>query len=294
MKRPSFQFYPADWRKDAALQSCSLPAQGLWINLLCIAHECEPYGRLMVNGRPMTAAQIGRLVGVAARDAERLLAELADAGVSSTDEQGAIYSRRMVRDEDLRNRRGDGGKLGAEHGAKGGSHGAKGGRPRKQQGPPENPPSDDSRGVFEPPKEPPPSSSSSSSSSPPTSEEEKTGHTPMPATAAARVVLAMKKAGISDVNPGHPELLALIAAGAVEAEFIGAATAAVDKRRGFAYALGVIKGQREDAARMASSMPQGAMPPAHHAGLHAERPASSDRRARQLEGAAVLTGAWPS
>ena len=74
MKRPAFQFYPADWRKDVELQSCSMAAQGLWINAMCIAHECEPYGHLTVNGRPMTAAQIGRHTGLTQREAEKLLA----------------------------------------------------------------------------------------------------------------------------------------------------------------------------------------------------------------------------
>lgn len=153
MKRPAFQFYPADWRKDMALQSCSVAARGLWVDMLCIAHECEPYGHLTVNGKPMTAAQIGRHTGLAQRECEKLLQELADAGVSSTTDDGVIFSRRMVRDEDLRNRRAEGGKAGSEHGAKGAEHGAKGGRPPK------------ARGVSEPPLEPPPSSSSSSSSS---------------------------------------------------------------------------------------------------------------------------------
>lgn len=153
MKRPAFQFYPADWRKDMALQSCSVAARGLWIDLLCIAHECEPYGHLTVNGRPMTAAQIGRHTGLTQRECERLLAELADAGVSSSTDEGVIFSRRMVRDEDLRSRRAEGGKAGSEHGSKGAEHGAKGGRPRKETG------------DKKPPLEPPPSSSSSSSSS---------------------------------------------------------------------------------------------------------------------------------
>ena len=134
MKRPAFQFYPADWRKDMALQSCSVAARGLWIDLLCIAHECEPYGHLTVNGRPMTAAQIGRHTGLTQRECERLLAELADAGVSSSTDEGVIFSRRMVRDEDLRSRRAEGGKAGSEHGSKGAEHGAKGGRPRKETG----------------------------------------------------------------------------------------------------------------------------------------------------------------
>lgn len=112
MKRPAFQFYPADWRKDAALQSCSLAARGLWIEAMCIAHECEPYGHLVVNGRAMTAAQLGRLVGLTERECARLLADLDDAGVLSRLADGTIFSRRMVRDERLRNVRAEAGRLG--------------------------------------------------------------------------------------------------------------------------------------------------------------------------------------
>ena len=112
MKRPAFQFYPADWRKDAALQSCSLEAQGLWVNILCIAHECDPYGHLVVNGNPMQAPQIARLVGLPAKECGALLQELETAGVFSRLENGCIYSRRMVKDERLRKIRAEAGRLG--------------------------------------------------------------------------------------------------------------------------------------------------------------------------------------
>jgi len=112
MKRPAFQFYPADWRKDVELQSCSMAAQGLWINAMCLAHECTPYGHLTVNGKPMTPAQLGRQVGLSAKETEALVAELHEAGVLDKGEGDVIFSRRMVRDEHLRNVRADAGRLG--------------------------------------------------------------------------------------------------------------------------------------------------------------------------------------
>ncbi len=112
MKRPAFQFYPADWRKDTALQSCSLAARGLWHEMMCLMHECDPYGYMAVNGKPMKAAQIARLVGVTDREYKKLLCELEDAGVYSTTEDGCIYSRRMVKDERIRNVRAEAGKKG--------------------------------------------------------------------------------------------------------------------------------------------------------------------------------------
>lgn len=133
MKRPAFQFYPADWRRDAALQSCSVAARGLWIELMCVMHDCDPYGVLAVNGRPMSSAQLARLVGEQEKAVVRMLAELEDAGVCSRDEEGRLFSRRMVKDERVREARAAGGQAGAEHGYKGGEHGKKGGRPRKSE-----------------------------------------------------------------------------------------------------------------------------------------------------------------
>ena len=112
MKRPSFQFYPADWRKDPSLSVCSLAARGLWIDMLCIAHESDDYGTLAINGKPMTAQQIARSVGESADTVADLLTELESAGVLSRRDDGAIFCRRMIRDERLRQVRAAAGKLG--------------------------------------------------------------------------------------------------------------------------------------------------------------------------------------
>ena len=112
MKRPSFQFYPSDWRKDPALSSCSLAARGLWIELMCIAHEASPYGYLAINGKPMTDAQISRMVGVSPAVLNKSLMELEEAGVFSRDDSGVIFSRRMVKDEHIRSIRASAGKAG--------------------------------------------------------------------------------------------------------------------------------------------------------------------------------------
>jgi hypothetical protein len=52
------------------------------------------------------------MVGVNLENIERLLTELEDCGVFERDEEGCIYSRRMIRDESIRNTRAAGGKLG--------------------------------------------------------------------------------------------------------------------------------------------------------------------------------------
>lgn len=44
MKRPSFQFYPADWRSNAKLRRCSPAARGVWMDVMCILHDGDEYG----------------------------------------------------------------------------------------------------------------------------------------------------------------------------------------------------------------------------------------------------------
>jgi len=112
MKRPAFQFYPADWRKDPALSACSLAARGLWIEIICIAHETDVYGHLSINSKPMQANQIARLVGESPAVVTKLLVELEEADVFSRTPEGSIFSRRMVADEHLRNIRAASGRLG--------------------------------------------------------------------------------------------------------------------------------------------------------------------------------------
>ena len=130
MKRPAFQFYPKDWRDETSLRLCSMAARGLWIDLMCLMHASENYGHLEAAGEPMTAEQIARLVGESPKDVRGWLAELTRHNVCSIDQRGVMYSRRMVRDEALREVRAAGGNQGKSHGHKGRPFGAKGGRPK--------------------------------------------------------------------------------------------------------------------------------------------------------------------
>jgi hypothetical protein len=112
VKRPAFQFYPADWRKDLELQSCSIAARGLWHEMMCVMHEAEPYGHLVLNGKPMSELQAATACRVTPRDYRALLAELKAAGVPGETDDGSFYSRRMVKDEQLRVMRAGFGRLG--------------------------------------------------------------------------------------------------------------------------------------------------------------------------------------
>lgn len=46
MKRPSLQFYPADWRSNSNLRRRSWAARGAWIEVICLMHDSDEYGIL--------------------------------------------------------------------------------------------------------------------------------------------------------------------------------------------------------------------------------------------------------
>ena len=112
MKRPAFQFYPGDWLRDTALRTCSIGARGLWIDMICFMHEGNPYGHLKVNQKVILPANLAVMCGATLGDIDGWLAELSSAGVFEKTEDGTIYSRRMIRDEVIRETRAAGGKLG--------------------------------------------------------------------------------------------------------------------------------------------------------------------------------------
>ena len=65
------------------------------------------------------------------------------------------------------------------------------------------------------------------------------------------ICMVIKAEGIASVNPQHPDLLALIEQGADVGHFASAAKTASEKGKGFAYVLGVVKGQIADAKGIA-------------------------------------------
>jgi hypothetical protein len=83
--------------------------------------------------------------------------------------------------------------------------------------------------------------------------------------------MAMKRAGLSSVNPAHPKLVALLSAGITVDELVEAARDAVDREKGFPYALATAEGRRRDA----KTAP---LPPAKGTSAH-RGPTAADVRA---------------
>lgn len=126
MRRPSFQFYPADWRNNANLRRCSWEARGVWVEVMGLMHDSDQYGVLH-----WPLKEIAQALGAP----QKLVQELAIKGVMKGRDKGLIeafiysprhgrkdgepkvllasqegpvwYSSRMVRDEHLRSIRGE-------------------------------------------------------------------------------------------------------------------------------------------------------------------------------------------
>jgi hypothetical protein len=133
VKRPAFQFYPADWQRDANLRRCSHAARGAWMDVLCLLHDADEYGVLRWPLKEIAAAAGAPL---------KLLRELADKGVlKGADANGPAYvyaprhggqvgdevvlvpesqgpcwyCGRFVKDEHIRQRRGEGSRFTEEN-----------------------------------------------------------------------------------------------------------------------------------------------------------------------------------
>jgi hypothetical protein len=97
-KHPWFKFFPANWRGNTKLRLCSVAARGLWMEMLCIMHDAEPYGHLVNNGISVSNKQLAQLSGIGLTEVMKLMCELEVAGVYSRTDGKVIYSRKMVRD----------------------------------------------------------------------------------------------------------------------------------------------------------------------------------------------------
>ena len=95
------------------VQSLSFHDRGVWWEMLCLMHESERRGVLILNGQAMSDEALSRLLGLDKQILTTTLTSLLTSGVASREEEtGAVYSRRMVRDEKLRQIRTIAGKQG--------------------------------------------------------------------------------------------------------------------------------------------------------------------------------------
>lgn len=99
MTTAPIQFDPSAWLGERGLRAASLAARGLWIDILTLAAESPIRGELRFpDGKPIPTEDLARIVGEKPSVVEGLIEELERRCIFDRAEDGAIVSRRMVRE----------------------------------------------------------------------------------------------------------------------------------------------------------------------------------------------------
>lgn len=113
MKLPSIQFYPGDWKKDPGIQCLTLEEKGAWFEMLLLMFESQERGVLTLNYQPYSEEDLAIVLHCELAKLKQILSKLLSKGVASKRESdGAIYCRRMLKDNELREIRAKSGALG--------------------------------------------------------------------------------------------------------------------------------------------------------------------------------------
>lgn len=98
MKKPSFQFYPADWIIDPGLSTLDYFHVGVFIKLLCYASQAGGELRYCDGGSLFTMTDLSNLLGLEANKTKQVIDTLLAHGCLKMREDGCLYNARMVKD----------------------------------------------------------------------------------------------------------------------------------------------------------------------------------------------------
>ena len=108
-------FFTGDWIRCPELRVLPPDVRGLWMDMLCYMWESVERGvMVMPNGQPCTKEDVVRIIGTDSSGSTDWLNVLIENKVCEVREDGAIYSRRMVKDNLISEKRRLAGKKGGE------------------------------------------------------------------------------------------------------------------------------------------------------------------------------------
>jgi hypothetical protein len=112
---PAMPFYFGDWRKAPEIRALPLDTRMIWFEMLGFMWESTERGYLTINNKPINEDTLAIMLGIDKILLKQKLEQLLDFAVYSIRESdGAIYCRKMVRDEEIRNIRKKAGSLGGK------------------------------------------------------------------------------------------------------------------------------------------------------------------------------------
>jgi hypothetical protein len=112
---PAMPFYLGDWRKAPEVRALDLDVRMIWFEMIGLMWESTERGYLTLNNKPVSSSVITRMLGVDITQFERAIRQMEEFNVFSKREDGAIYCRKMVRDEEIRQLKSHAGKEGMKH-----------------------------------------------------------------------------------------------------------------------------------------------------------------------------------
>lgn len=106
-------FDTGDWLRCPELKVLSAEVRGMWMDMLCYMWESVERGVMVKpNGEIYTREEIVRVIGRCSDGTDGWIDALIKGGVCAVRKDGAIYSRRMVRDVEISQKRREAGLKG--------------------------------------------------------------------------------------------------------------------------------------------------------------------------------------
>lgn len=118
--QPYFPLYVQDYLTDEKLNNCSASSQGIYIKIMCLFHKCDPYGGILLKQNDKQsenicfnfARKLSKQLPFDSIEINEALIELLHEKVLLIDGD-FLFQKRMVKDNDISNKR-------SEIGSKGG------------------------------------------------------------------------------------------------------------------------------------------------------------------------------
>ncbi len=110
---PYMPFYIGDWKKDPGIQALTHEQKWIWFDMCCLMWESKERGYLTINKKPMTNGQLCNALSLDLDKLKFCLTYFKDMDLFSIRESDkAIYSRKMIKMQDIRIKRKNAGSLG--------------------------------------------------------------------------------------------------------------------------------------------------------------------------------------
>ncbi len=114
-KKSPMPFDTEDWLCNPILKTLPLDIKGLWMDMLCYMWDSAERGVMVKpNSEIYTKREIQHLIGKDASGSFEWLDRLIDCGLCGIRKDGAVFCRRMVRDEEIRDKRREAGRKGGD------------------------------------------------------------------------------------------------------------------------------------------------------------------------------------